>query len=164
MFQIKKGDILFVWGKSLVEELITDISHGASHCALFVDENTVCEAQFGRVVGEANLQDYIDDKNTVRLEVWTDDSLTDEQREDMIAYAKTMYGQHYDVKLIPLELIHFLTRNNLEWYREGNEKICSTLVYSAGLKEGRDWSMYVNPSPPELNIGIRFSQLLKGQS
>lgn len=42
--EIKPGDVLFVWGKGLVEETIEWVTHGPSHCALFIDNKTLAEA------------------------------------------------------------------------------------------------------------------------
>lgn len=161
----KKGDLLFCYGNSWIDDAIQNITHGAAHVAVFVDENTLCEAQYGREIGEISLDYYMNNPDVTRLVVYSDQSLTDAERDDMMAYAKTLYGEHYDIELIPLELLHYVFKMNIEWYHEGNIKICSSFAWQLGKHEGKTWSHFLNPAPADLErdkLGLEEMCVLKG--
>lgn len=139
MTDIKAGDVLFVWGKGFVPDLIECITHGPSHAALFIDNITLCEAQGGRLVGPCALEAYTGG-DCERLEVWGDPELTDDQRVKMVDYAKTLYGIPYDYVLIPLELLHYKTGLPINWFHENKHRICSSLLYDIAYHFGRMWA------------------------
>lgn len=149
--QIQPGDLLFVWGHGLIAGAIEHITHGPSHVALFIDENTICEAQGGRLVGEQDLSFYLD--SGARLEVWSDPTLTDLERTRMVAYAKQMYGTHYDYWLILLEALHFETGMKIDWYKNNQHLICSLFGYIVAKRVGHIWSQDPNPAPVDLLNG-----------
>jgi hypothetical protein len=148
---IKPGDVLFVWGRGIVADLIEDITNGPSHVALFLNENTLIEAQGGRLVGECSLSFYLDGKT--RCEVWGDPELTDEQRQQMIENASTLYGTPYDYLLIPAEFLHFEIGLKLNWFHEHKHLICSSFVDSCGQSVGKLWTTIPNPAPVDLMRG-----------
>jgi hypothetical protein len=135
---IRPGDVLFVWGTSFIDRGIELVTHGPSHCAIFKEPSIVIEAQGGRTVGETALSFYLD--GITRCEVWGDPMLTDEQRQRMIEYAKTLYGTPYDYLLIPLEFIHYEMGLPIGWFHENKHLVCSTLGYDIAAHEGLKWA------------------------
>lgn len=135
---ILPGDVLFVWGTGIVAESVEIVTHGPSHCAIFKEEQILIEAQGGRLVGECSLSFYLDGKS--RCEVWSDPTLTDPERQQMIEYAKTLYGIPYDYLLIPLELAHYELGASIEWYHENKHLICSTALYDIAAHVRRIWA------------------------
>jgi hypothetical protein len=145
---IHPGDILFVWGDSFIERAIEHVTHGAGHCAMFINENTVCDAMAFRTIGEQSLDYYI--RIASKLEVWTDPTLTDDERKKMCAYAKKLYGEGYDYILIFLEFLHFETGINIDWYKKNDKFICATYINEIAKHVGRKWTDKVNPAPVDL--------------
>lgn len=146
--EIKPGDVLFVWGNTFIDKEIEAVTHGPSHCALFVNATTVEEAQGGRTVGECDLSFYL--RGDARLEVWTDETLTDVERAEMVQFAHTLYGERYDYVLIPLEFMHWEFGLPLGWYHNDDEMICSGDVDKVAQHVGRRWTDEPNPSPADL--------------
>jgi hypothetical protein len=136
---IKPGDVLFVWGKGIVPDIIEAVTHGPSHVAIFVYDTTLYEAQGGREIGDCPLTDYTLG-DCERLEVWGDPDMTDEQRQKMVEYAKSLKGTPYDYVLIPLELLRVETGIPIGWYHENKHRICSSYVYDSATHAGRQWA------------------------
>lgn len=145
--EIKSGDLLFVWGKSLISESIEFVTHGSSHVAMFINNSNICEAQGGRVIGESNLSSYTNEHTY--LEIWRDNTLTEEDKTKMVEFAKSQYGKKYDYILIPLELFHYELGLPLDWYDEHGKFICSTYVNAIGNSVSRKWSKVINPAPKD---------------
>lgn len=148
---ISAGDIMFVWGKTFVDEAIEHITDGPSHCALFLNSTTIAEAQGGRLVGESPLNAYL--TGSARVEVWGDDSLTNSDREIMVSFAKAHYGIPYDYVLIPLEWAHYELHIKLDWYKEHQHLICSTFVNDCAEAAHKHWTDVSNPAPKDLIAG-----------
>ncbi len=135
---ILPGDVLFIYGNSFVDRGIELVTRGPSHCAIFKEESIVIEANGGRTVGETASSFYLD--GITRCEVWSDPTLTDVQRKQMIEYAKTLYGTPYDYVLIPLEMMHYDIGLPIDWYKENHHLICSSLVYDVAAHIGLKWA------------------------
>lgn len=148
---IQPGDVLFVWGNSLIDKGIEIITHGPSHCAMFVNTTELEEAQRGRSIGEIDLSFYLG--QNIRLEVWGDPTLTDGECAEMVTFAYTLYGKNYDNVLIPLELLHFECGLPLGWYHNDKGYICSGDVDTIARHENRLWSKVPNPAPVDLLNG-----------
>lgn len=157
--EIKQGDILFIWGNGPIEEAIEWVTKGPSHCALFLDEHTLAEAQGGRESGEALLADYLNTGD--RLEVWRDETLTDEERKKIVDYAKDHFGIKYDYFAIFLELARFELNMPISYYHESKRRICSSFVNDCAKSVGRNWSNTpYTPAPIDLLRGGKLT--LKG--
>jgi uncharacterized protein YycO len=126
---MKKGDIVFYQAvpKNTLEKLIALFSHSKEeiiHVAIYVEEDTVIEANLGRTVGYAKLG-----SSKSKKIVKTCPSLSDEQREKIVTYCLQQFGQQYDLREIgELFLKYFHVDIH---YHEKNKKICSTLVNNA---------------------------------
>lgn len=149
--EILPGDILFVWGVSPTEKVIEFVTHGPSHCALFLDSETLAEAAPGRKIGKALLSDYV--KSGDRLEVWSDDTLTPKDREKIVSFAKSLFGTSYDYLAILAELLRFEAALPINSFHEGKKRICSSYVYDCGKSIGKEWSNIKTPAPVDLLEG-----------
>lgn len=151
-FEIKTGDVLVVYGTSLIDRGIELAEHGGpSHVALFLTPTELQEAQGGRTVGECDLSFYLN--SNAKLEVWRDPTLADAERAEMIRFAHTLYGERYDYALIPLEFLHLECGLPLGWYHNKDSMICSVDVERIAEHVGRKWSKAPNPAPVDLVNG-----------
>lgn len=156
--EILPGDVLFVWGNGPIEEVIEEVTHGPSHCALFINDKTVAEAQWNRKSGPTPIKDYLNEKGH-RIEVWRDETLTDKERNKIIDYAKNHYGIEYDYLAILAELVHFELNVPIESFHEGKRRICSSYVYDCGKSVGRNWANISHtPAPVDLLIGGKLTK------
>lgn len=147
--EIKPGDILFIWGHGPIESAIEWVTHGPSHCCLFIDSTTLVEAQGGRETGTVQLSDYLATND--RLEVWRDESLTDADRSKMVAYAESHFGIHYDYLAILMDLARFELGIPLDNMHEGKRRICSSYINDIAKSVGRNWSIVeYAPAPVDL--------------
>lgn len=155
--EILPGDILFMWGESIVDDAIELVSRGPSHCALFLDKQTLAEAQAGRESGTTLLSDYLNTND--RLEVWRDETLTDEDRQKIVAYAKAHFGIHYDYLAILAELARFEAGININSFHEGKRRICSSYVNDCSKAVGRNWgNVAYTPAPVDLLKGGKLTK------
>lgn len=156
---IRPADVLFVWGRDFISDAIEFITDGPAHVALCVDNETIAEAQTGRLIGERPFSFYIETAD--RLEVWRDLTLTDADRAEMLRYASTLYGRPYDYALIPLELLHYVTGVDISFYHEGKARICSTFVYDVYSHVYRDVAApgVDNPAPADERNGGRLTKI-----
>jgi len=129
----KPGDIVFYVDNpdNLIEDAIVLFSkakHKIVHVALWVAEDKTMEANFGELVGYATISQYTHKGNKHIIKSLP--SLTDAQRQGILDYAHSKFGQRYDLPediKIGLEDtfgIHIP-------YTEVHRKICSTLVWDA---------------------------------
>jgi hypothetical protein len=148
--EIKTGDVLFVWGNGPIDNAIEFVTHGPSHVAFFIDNQTVAEAQAGRTTGTSLTTDYLKEHDK-QLEVWRDETLTEEERVKMVAYAKRHFGIHYDYLAILVELAHFELDLPINSFHEGKRRICSSYVNDIAKSVGRNWSSVpYAPAPVDL--------------
>lgn len=155
---ILPGDILFVWGESILDDAIELVSRGPSHCALVLDGQTLAEAQAGRETGIAYLADYQVAKEK-QLEVWTDPTLTHDERKRIVDFAKSKFGEKYDYLAILAELARFEIGVPINSFHEGKRRICSSFVNDCGKSVGRNWSnLPYTPAPVDLLKGGKLTR------
>jgi hypothetical protein len=156
--EILPGDVLFVWGNGLIEETIEWVTHGPSHCAIFIDSETVAECQWDKKAGPTAISEYLSDKGN-RLEVWCDESLTDHEKKRIIDFAKQNFGIEYDFLAILAELAHFELHVPINSFHEGKKRICSSYVDDCGKSVGRNWAnISYTPAPVDLLKGGKLSK------
>lgn len=120
-----KGDIVCKHGSGLLSLGIETITHSTvSHVALVADpeKELLIEAEGFRVIGYKSLEEYKGSCTIIRVP-----TLTDEQRNDIVAYAHQQFGKQYD---------YFDIFKQLERYvfgyapdpEDGRLFICSTLI------------------------------------
>lgn len=147
---ILPGDVLFVWGEGIISDVIELVTHGPSHCAIFLDQTTLAEAQGGRETGTALLKEYQSQKEK-QLEVWHDPTLTDQERQKIVNFAKSQFGIEYDYLAILAELARFEINVPITSFREGKRRICSSYINDCGKSVGRNWSnLPYTPAPVDL--------------
>ena len=155
--EILPGDLLFVWGNGPIEEAIEWVTHGPSHCALFLDNKTVAEAQAGRESGTALLSDYV--ASGKRLEVWRDESLKDNERNKVVEYARQHFGIEYDYLAILAELARFELNIPINSFHEGKRRICSSYVNDCAKSINKNWaSVPYTPAPIDLLKGGKLTR------
>jgi len=154
---ILPGDVLFVWGNGLFGEAIEFVTHGPSHCALFLDAETLAEAQADRKTGEVLLSNYLD--REVHLEVYRDETLTDEERDKITCFARAHFGLKYDYFAILAELARFELNIPINRFREGKRRICSSFVNDCATAVNRNWSIVsCAPAPIDLLLSGRLTR------
>lgn len=145
--EIKPGDVLFVWGNGFIDDAIEWVTHGPSHCALFLDNQTVAESLAGCATGASTISKYLSE-NDKRLEVWRDETISEENREKMVAYARKHFGIQYDYIAILVELARFEMDIPINSFHEGKRRICSTFVNDIARSVGHNWSAVPYPPAP----------------
>lgn len=156
--EILPGDVLFVWGSGAINEIVERVTHGPSHCALFLGKETIAEAQAGRKIGSASTLYYR--INDIRCEVWRDDSLTPEDRKNIVKFAKSLFGTSYDYLAILAEFARFELNFPINSLHEGKRRICSSYVYDCAKSVGKEWTNVKTPAPVDLLGGGKLT--LKG--
>lgn len=147
--EILPGDVLFLWGDGIIKSSIELITHGgAYHCAIFVDNETLVEAQGMMKSSTSPLSDYLNSND--KLEVWRDTTLTEHEREQIVKYALNHLGTEYDYLAILAELMRYEFGIALDDYNEGKRRICSSFVNDCAKSVKKDWSNVHIPSPADL--------------
>jgi uncharacterized protein YycO len=152
MQPLQKGDIVAVHGQRLISLAIETITHSPiSHVAIVEDpdKRQLIEAEIDRTIGYQSLDHYKEHCVILRVP-----SLTDEQREQVVQYAKAQLGDSYDFKAIVEEYLRYRFRfqMNQRQAEETKQKrfICSTLVNSAYLSVGIKLTDQYLPSPDDI--------------
>lgn len=141
---MRKGDILFVRGKSLISKVINSVDGPYSHVALALSDDTILEAQ--RFTESRIVKNYHVDYDIHRLD------LTDEQRDMIVECALQLIGREYDyaqvVGTLFNRLFHITRKNNRSKF------ICSELVvemlYIIGYIDECDKEAIIHCTPNEL--------------
>lgn len=153
---LQSGDLVFVRGNDFISKEIEKISKSIySHVAGSVDGTLLVEAQGFRKTGYQKLYAY-----TNRFDVYRCDEITNEQREQIVAYVKNEIGTRYNYFLIGWEFIRYLTHLMLPFPNESHEFICSTLWADAYLSAGIElcpWTRF--PSPEDLVKSKRLKKV-----
>lgn len=129
---LQAGDLIFVRGHltSLVDDAIKLAEHIETgmdfvkmytHCAIYIGDDTVAEAQGGRTTGPAPLSCYEGNYDIGYV------NLTDEQRKAVVDEAKRQYGRPYDWLFIGAVALHDICDVDVE-YHEQKARVCSTYV------------------------------------
>jgi uncharacterized protein YycO len=152
-----KGDIVLVYGRGFEGDVIDYVEHSKyAHTAGFVAADKLVEINTIKT-------EYVDMsmyKGTA--DVFTCDTLTDEQRDLIAIYIISQLGTHYDWILSFLEGIRYIFHVMLP-YKEFHNHICSTLWNDAYKSVGIDLCPNIkDPSPADLSGSklLRKSHLL----
>jgi hypothetical protein len=150
--EIKQGDILFVSGNGIIKKLIQWITRSKFyHCAIFIDQNTLVEAQGGEKTSIVPLSKYLNSKD--KLYIYRDISLSDFERYKIANYALNHLGMDYDYIAILAEIARYELGLSLKYYDEGNKRICSSFVSDCYLSIGKKLTEEKVPSPQDLVSG-----------
>ncbi|SPF52853.1 conserved hypothetical protein [Candidatus Desulfosporosinus infrequens] len=147
--EIKLGDLIFEKGTDFISDAIEDISRSAySHTAGLVKEHELIEANGFKKIGYQALDYYAG-----RIDVYTCNDLTDEQRKAIVDYVIKEVGGHYDYVLFAWEFIRYMFHCMLPYQEGKTVRICSTLWADAYRQVGMDLCPGVKyPSPGDLAI------------
>jgi uncharacterized protein YycO len=156
--EILPGDILFCSGKGIIKSLIEWITHSKYyHTALFLDQETIAEFQGFRKSGISPIQEYLNKGD--KLVIYRDKTLIDSEREQIVKYALHQSGKDYDYKAIFEELIRYEFGVNIDSYKEGNKRICSSFIRDCGMSVKRLWTLVSVPSPQDLIAGKKLKRI-----
>lgn len=138
---IRPADLILVRGSGVLDRAIEGITHSEySHATGLVKPNELIEAQAFRTTGYQGLDYY-----QGRSDVYTCDSLTDEQRQQIVAFVMREVGTRYDYELIGWELEHYVLHVDLPFVEGDSRHDCSTL-----------WSDAYRSVGVELCPGIKY--------
>jgi hypothetical protein len=143
---VKVGDIVLVKGTGIVGAVIDGFEHSIyGHTAGLVKDGVLIEANGFKKTGYTGLLEY-----KGRADVFTCDSLTDKQREEIAEYVRSQVGTSYDWLLLFLEGIRYAFHVMLP-HKEYHNHICSTLWNDAYRSAGIDLCPGIKyPSPGDL--------------
>lgn len=133
---IKKGDILFVYGNDIISDLIEDITHGCSHGAICIGDGKIIEAMGFKDVGYNNLSAY----SSYRIYRLPN---TEENINTGVQWLLQQFGRSYDYYDILVLCVRCLFKLKLPW-KEGKRLICSRLV--------RDYIAQTKLNIPDVNM------------
>lgn len=144
---MKRGDLIFVRGDSWIDHEIESISHSPySHCAGFIGNNELVEAQGFRRTGFQSPSVYKGESD-----IFTCDTLTDEQRAEIVKYVTAQVGGFYDYLLIGWEALRYIFHWMIPFAEPFHSRICSTLWSDAYRKVGVDLCPGIKlPTPGDL--------------
>lgn len=145
--RLLKGDIVAVHGVNLINVGIEVVTHSPiSHVALVADpdKNLLIEANGGRTLGYINMNAY-----KGMCVILRDESLTDQQREGIVQFAKDKFNYEYDYIAIIREFERYVFGKKIQ-PEHGRFLICSTLVSEAYKSVGVTLSSETIPSPDDI--------------
>ena len=143
---IRPGDIILVRGSTWIDRAITIITRSAyTHAAGVVMPDEVVDIAPFTKTGCKNLWLFAG-----QADVYTCDSLTDDQRRKIVEYAVGKVGTRYDYVLVLWQASRYLL--NWAWpYSIGKDSLCSTLWADAYRKAGVELCPeIIFPSPGDL--------------
>lgn len=149
----RAADLILVRGNTIIDKLIEDVSHSEySHCAGIVKPNELVESQFGRTTGYEPLDAYAGE-----YDVYTCDTLTDDQRNAIVKFVLNKIGTPYNAALVGWEFVFYAFHINLPMH-EGNCYDCSELWRQAYKSVGVDLCPNVEYASPS---DLALSSLLR---
>jgi uncharacterized protein YycO len=142
------GDIGLEKGTGWISKTIEDFEHSKySHATTFIGNNELIEAEGFQRTGAVPIEKY-----KGQLDIYTCDSLTDEQRQSIKQYLIKQVGSRYDYLLLLVEAIRYVFHVVLPYKEHFHSHICSTLVADAYKSVGIDLCPGIKyPSPADLS-------------
>lgn len=144
--KIRPGDLLLIRGNTWIDKVVKRITGSSyTHVAGVVGPDEAVEILPFRRTGYQKLETY-----TGRVDAFTCNNLTDDQRRKIIEHIVNKVGTKYDYKLVIWEASRYLL--NWTWpYKAGDNSLCSTLWADAYRKVGVDLRPdIIYPSPGDL--------------
>lgn len=139
---LRPADLICVRGNSLIDKGIEIVSHSLySHVAGIIHDGELIESQGLRRTGYEPLSAYTD------YDVYTCDTLTDDQRAAIVQWVCTQIGTPYDYELIGWEWLHLTLHFDLPYHEHGKFD-CSTLWSDAYKSVGVDLCPNVEYASP----------------
>lgn len=150
-----RGDLLFVRGKSLLDQPIIAVTHSQyTHVAGYIKPDQLVEAQGFRKTGYQSPDFYAGQSDIYRYR-----QLTTEQWIALSRFIQQEIGSRYDYLLLGWELIRVGLGVALPYFRN-RRKICSTLWADAYRAAGIDLCPGIRyPTPGELANSALLEQV-----
>ncbi|WP_425805507.1 hypothetical protein ACHOLT_02245 [Desulfitobacterium sp. Sab5] len=144
--KIQPGDLLLIQGNTWIDKVIKRITGSSyTHVAGVVGPDEAVEILPFKRTNYQKLETY-----TGRVDVFTCNSLTDDQRRKIVEHAVNKVGAKYDYKLIIWEASRYL----FHWvwpYKARDNSLCSTLWADAYRNAGINLCPdIIYPSPGDL--------------
>lgn len=144
--KLQPGDLLLIRGNTWIDKVIKRITGSSyTHVAGVVSPDEAVEILPFKRTHYQKLETY-----TGRVDVFTCNNLTDDQRRKIVEHAINKIGTKYDYKLVIWEASRYL----LHWiwpYKPGNDSLCSTLWADAYRNAGVNLCPdIIYPSPGDL--------------
>ena len=128
---IKPADLILVRGTGWISGAIEDVEHSPySHVAGAINNFELIEAEGLEKTGYVLVRKYAGQADVFRCE-----SLTTDQRANILHTAKWSVGQRYDYFLLVVEWIRYWFGVIVPYREPPNMRICSTLW--AGIYQGQ---------------------------
>jgi uncharacterized protein YycO len=142
------GDIGLDKGTGWISKAIEDFEHSKySHATTYIGYDNLIEAEGFERTGAVPIEKY-----KGQLDIFTCDSLTDAQRQEIKKYLIKEVGSRYDYLLILFEAIRYGLHIALPYKEPFKSHICSTLVVDAYKSVGIDLCPCTKyPSPADLS-------------
>lgn len=144
--KIRPGDLLLIRGNTWIDKAIKHITGSSyTHVAGVIGPDKMVEILPFKRTGYQKLETY-----NGQVDVFTCNTLTDEQRRKIVEHIVKKVGTKYDYKLVFWEASRYL----FHWvwpYKAGDNSLCSTLWADAYRKAGIDLCPdIIYPSPGDL--------------
>lgn len=167
---LKPGDIIFTCATSFTAKTVRFITNGqVSHCAIYIGNGQIIEAQLGVKVRTYDLINYLNDPTTP-VYYGILNNRDENQISEAISTAKSFLGRSYDligqigvlVKILTIKLglskwINFYGKNIVD---NNHEFWCSELVaYCFGNITTVDFR-YATPEDIAMSTKLNFKQTL----
>lgn len=148
MIYLQIGDIVLIKGKNSLSRVIEEIEDSVySHAAGIVKENEIIEVVLFEKTSYESLDSY-----KGYADIFTCDSLNNEQRDGIVKYAENHLGSYYDLPLLLWEFIRYAAHIILPYKQIFQSYICSTLWAEAYRSVGIDLCPNIKyPSPKDLS-------------
>jgi uncharacterized protein YycO len=142
------GDICLDKGTGWISKTIEDFEHSKySHATTFIGYDNLIEAEGFERTGTVPIEKYQN-----QLDIYTCDSLTDAQRQEIKEYLIKEVGSRYDYLLLLVEAIRYVFHVVLPYKEPFKSHICSTLVVDAYKSVGIELCPNIKyPSPADLS-------------
>lgn len=153
---MKKGDVLFYKGTSLISKLITWVTKSPyTHVALVIGDGEIIESD--RFIKTRRIEIDL----TEPFDVYTVENLSDETREEIVKYALEFVGTKYDYWQIFRDFIRFVFNKKVSFFEFKNKTVCSDIIdlpyYKANVPRKPIYTIG-DVSPGELLDAYPFSK------
>lgn len=154
--ELKPCDLIIVKNKGWVSETIEEITHSKySHVAGCIGDNTLVEAEGFEATGQVPLSKY-----DGIYDVYRCDSLTEQQKYEILGYINGQLGSRYDYFLLVIELFRYVFHTILPYKEPFGSHICSGLWSDAFKSAGIDLCPNIRyPSPKDISEGKLLTKI-----
>lgn len=156
---MQKGDIIFTYPTNLYGRLIAWATRSPfSHVALYAGDGYIIESNAFVRTRQIYRKDFYDE-----YEIMTHPTLSEEEREAIVAYAIERIGARYDYLQILAIIIRMITGLHISLFDQPHRYICTELIGKAYASIGVSLLPHIptdSVSPSELRLSyiLRLKQ------